>query len=439
MQKPFIEFASKDFILHPFEIPKPEGYNFPKDFPDCCISHTHNLKLLEDCLDRFPNCCETHIALHKKFQFDKHILYEDLPKRVLKTVEYTEYRILKAIENEDWFDDITEYFEYAIRSLGQPAIGLHIYTELIELFIKNKKTNIPNDKKNAILNYFVEQNNYTPAKEKTDMNLLVSIFEKWITFLPLDLPFFAPYKSKIATTLPFIKGIKRQNRYLGEIAIEMVTPTELVDSLYQRTIYILSLIDTVKLVQEDKIDNAEKTKIDFINQTHQHKQKMLLSNFNTGEKKYIKTIKKWLENEKEYFSNITPVVSLRALPAAIYVQKPKYFLIKDPATRHHKAQALFDQLVAKKFIDIKSKADFKNAFLGSEPTDKIIWIGGIGDLQSFIKYSLKNCLIEKNNQEWVTASNLFTLNGEVFTSRRIKDTKKTSRDLILKKLVQSIF
>jgi hypothetical protein len=52
---------------------------------------------------------------------------------------------------------------------------------------------------------------------------------------------------------------------------------------------------------------------------------------------------------------------------------------------------------------------------------------------------LKNCLIEKNNQEWVTASNLFTLNGEVFTSRRIKDTKKTSRDLILKKLVQSIF
>lgn len=439
MQKPFIEIDAKDFILHPFEINKPEDYEFPADYPNCCEAHKSNLKTLEEFLEKFPNCCENHLEYYRKFNFDKNVLYKDLPLRILKTASYTAHQITKAIDKDDWLEDITEYFELALRSLGQPAVGYHIYIQLVELFINNKETNIPNDKKKAILNYFVEQNNYTPAKEKTDMNLLFAIFEKWITFLPLDLPFFAPYKYKIIKTLPFIKGIKRQNRYLGEVAIEMVTPTELVDSLYQRTIYILSLVDTAELVKQDKIDNAEKLKIDFINQTHQHKQRMLLNTFSKGEGKYIKTIKKWLENEKEYFSSISPIVSQKELVAVAKKEPTDYFLIKDSTTRHHKAQSLSDKLIAKNYIHKDCKANFINAFIGTKPKDKVNWTGTFGDLKSFIKYCNSEKLFEDNIDVWIITSEVFTFKKVNIPSKKIKDTKVTKNDYNLKKLVKSIF
>ena len=439
MTKPFIEIDAKDFILHPFEINKPEDYEFPADFPNCCESHKSNLKTLEKFLEKFPNCCDNHLAIYKKFNFDKNVLYKDLPLRILKTAAYTAHQITKAIDKDDWLEDITEYFELALRSLGQPAVGCHIYIELVELFIKNKETNISNEKKKIILNYFTEQNNYTPAKEKTDMNLLFGIYEKWLNFFPFELVFFNQLKPQLSKTLPFVKGEFKTNRYLGQVSFQMVTPTELVDSLYQRTIYILSLVDTVELVKQDKIDNAEKLKIDFINQTHQHKQRMLINTFTKGEGKYIKTIKKWLENEKEYFSSITPIVSQKGLPSVAKKELTGYFQIKDSATRHHKAQSLSDKLIAKNYIHKDCKANFINAFIGTKPKDKVNWTGAFGDLKSFIKYCNAEKLFEDNIDVWVITSEVFTFKQVNIPSKKIKDTKVTNNDYNIKKLVKSIF
>ena len=438
MLKPFIEIDAKNFILHPFEINKPEDYEFPADYPNCCEAHKSNSKALEEFLEEFPNCCENHLEYYRKFNFDKKVLYKDLPLRILKTASYTAHQITKAIDKDDWLEDIIEYFELALRSLGQPAVGYHIYIQLVESFINDKETKIPNEKKKAILNYFLEQNNYTPAKEKTDINLLLSIFEKWINFLPLDLPFFTPYKSKITKTLPFIKGIKKQNRYLGQIVVEMVTPTELVDGLYRRTVYILSLVDTVELVKDDKIDNAEKIKIDIINQAHQHKQRTLLNTFNKGEGKYIKTIKKWLENEKEYFSSITPIVK-KGLPSVVKKELTGYLQIKDSTTRHHKAQSLSDKLIAKNYIHKDCKANFINAFIGTKPKDKVNWIGDYGDLKSFIKYCKSESLFNDTIDIWINTSEVFVFKNVNIIARKIKDTKVTKNDYNLKSLVKSIF
>ncbi|MFZ2430937.1 MAG: hypothetical protein WAW57_07320 [Lutibacter sp.] len=437
MQKPFVEIEVKDVIFHPFEIPQPEGFTFPINFPNCCKTHPENLKLLESYLDIFPRCCEMHREFYKKFKFNKQVLYKDLPMRILRTIEYTEFQILKTFKNDDWLEDISEYIEYAIRSLGQPAIGYHIFLAIIESFIESKETKLPGDKKKAILLLFKEQKSYTPEKEKTNLNQLYTIYNRWLNFFPFDLPFYAHLKSKHNNSLPIIKEIVKPNRYLGLVTIKIITPSELVDFLYKKTVSMLSLIDTVALVKEGKIDNAEKTKLDFINQAHQHKQKMLLVIYNKGEKQYIKAIKEWLENEKVYFQDIVPIVNQITLPP-IKVDTNKYFQIKDSATRYHKATSLFDKLVTKNYLEKECKPNFINAFTGTKPRNKVNWIGNFGDLKSFIKYCNSENLFYNNTDIWVVAAEVFTVKNLNITSIKIKDTKRTKDDYILKKLVESV-
>lgn len=439
MNKPFIEIDAKDMIIHPFEIEKPEEYEFPEGFPNCCGSHKQNLKLLEDYLDKFPNCCDNHLEYYKKFKFDKNVLYNDLPMRILKTVSYTHYKIVNSINNEDWIEDTSEYLEFVIRSLGQPAVGFHYFVQFLELSIKSKQTKIPSEKKKIILRLLKDQYDYTPTKEKTDMNLLFGIYEKWLNFFPFELDFFSQLKPQLSKSLPFVKEKVKSNRYLGQTSFKMVTPSELVDALFQRTVYMLSLIDTVKLVKENQITDTEKIKLDFVNQDHKHKQRMLLNTFNKGEKKYIKTIKEWLENEKNYFLSIAPIVNQKLIPQAIKPEPTKYFQIKDTATRHHKAQSLSDKLITKNFIDKDCKANFINAFTGTKPKEKVNWTGAFGDLKSFIKYCNTEKLFEDNIDVWVITSEVFTFNKINIPSKKIKDTKVTKNDYNIKKLVKSIF
>lgn len=440
MLKPFIEINSDNFIMHAFEIDKPNDYEFPKNYPNCCGGHKQNLKRLEDYFNEFPNCCDNHLIFFKKFNFDKNTVYKNLPKRILNTASYTAHHISKTIKKEDWLEDITEYLEFVISSLGQPAVGLHIYIQIVESYIKNKESKIPLNKKKAILNYFNELTNYTPIKEKTDLKLLFDIYEKWLYFFPFELPFFSQLKPKLSKTLPFVKEKVKTNRYLGQTTFKMVTPTELVESLFKRTVYMLSLINTVELVKEQKITDTEKIKIDFINQEHQHKQRMLLSTFNKGEKKYIKTIKEWLENEKEYFSSIVPIMNQKALSQTIKVEISKAFKLNGTqATIKDKAINLHYSLVAKQYLNEESKKDFIKLFTGQQPETKISWLGQKGELKSFIDYLLSLNKIENcQTNKWQITSTNFKFTNEDFKPDAIKDTKKPKNDIKLKQIVQNI-
>ncbi len=312
MDKPFIEIDAKDVIIHPFELPKPDGYKFPDNYPNCCYMHKHNYKLLEDHFKIFPNCCDAHRKFYKNFKFDKNKIYKDMPLRVLNAVEFTIFQIKEKIDNEDWFEDITEYIEYATKSLGHPPAGLYIYLELVTIYVKDRlKTS--RYKVNTLIKHFDKNTHYTIENKKTDLNILYHIYSKWLKIFPFEIPFFQGLKPELSKSLPFIKGIKKHNRYLGTVKAKIITPTELVKSLYKRTNHILSLIDTTELVKNGSIKDTDKLKIDLINQNHQFKQKTLLNKYTAGEKQYIKTIKKWLQNEKEFFQEITP--EIKDLPA----------------------------------------------------------------------------------------------------------------------------
>ncbi|PRP66292.1 DUF6617 family protein [Nonlabens agnitus] len=320
MEKPYIEIESKDFIQYPFETQKPDGYELPENYPNCCDSHIHNYKLLKDYLKKFPNCCQKHREFFERFNFNKKQIYGNTPIWILNSVQYTHFKILEALPKEDWFEDITEYIEYCAWSMGTPAIGSHIYIELVTLFIQKKEVKIPFEKRKALLKYFKEIENTNPANEKVSINLLYNIYQKWLNAFPFDLHFFKELKPFFSSKFPVLHGIERTNRYLGISKAKIVTPTELVQFLSRQTNELLSCIDTVQLVNDGYIDDAKKIKIDFINQAHRATQRELTVQYNKGEKKYIRTIKKWLDNEKEYFKEIEP--QLKAAPASA-ARKPK--------------------------------------------------------------------------------------------------------------------
>ena len=143
-----------------------------------------------------------------------------------------------------------------------------------------------------------------------------------------------------------------------------------------------------------------------------------------------------LENELKKFPSELPINNGQTKE----VKETKiYFKIIAGASKKNKATALFEALEKGKHVDITSKNDFINAFIGNAPTNKINWIGMFGDLKSFINYSISENLIENVNMKWVVTSNIFTHNSIHFNNKTIKDTEITSGDNKIKKLVKSIF
>jgi hypothetical protein len=108
------------------------------------------------------------------------------------------------------------------------------------------------------------------------------------------------------------------------------------------------------------------------------------------------------------------------------------------ATRKKKATDLFEALVKEKHVDINSKNDFINAFIGTPPDSKINWTGLFGDLKSFINYSISEKLIENVPEKWLYTVNLFTENGIQISNKRINSAKKTTGDNKIKNIVRSI-
>ena len=114
------------------------------------------------------------------------------------------------------------------------------------------------------------------------------------------------------------------------------------------------------------------------------------------------------------------------------------FTIMAGASKKKKATVLFEVLEKEKHIDINSKNDFINAFIGNPPDNKINWIGMFGDLKSFINYSISENLIEKVKTKWVITADIFTHNRIHFINDKIKDTETTAGEENIKKIVRSI-
>lgn len=310
-----IEIKSKDFNTLQREIKPLPGYEPPVNketgakFPFCCENHKAIFQMAKDYYDRFPDCCEWHKNLLTANWFDKKN-YAYVPFKVVNTIQYTFHCISKCIENDNWYNEITDYISEIIKSYGHPPdgfgepVGLNIYLPTIENNLKVLKE-IPENKKQRLIE-FVEKYSKpeTPIKQPASLNILIGKYQQWLKIFPFDLPFFTQLKPHLENQLPILKGAPITNLYSNVVGFKTKTEKELIEFLIELTESILTEINTLTLHKNGTITDFQKTAIDLLNANRNLELKELKFQPKDESRQYIKLLKKWFEGEKKYCNEL---------------------------------------------------------------------------------------------------------------------------------------
>lgn len=318
MNKPFIEIDAEDFTLSSFETKPIEGYEAPtnketgEQFPNCCQYHKNVFEAAKSWFSKFPNCCDQHKAMVSKWWFNK-ANYSGIAEKIVKQLSYTEYHISERINIDDWYKDITDYIEYNVSSFGHPAIGLHLYLGNVQEYFKNPNNEIPNDKRQRLIEFIETYYNSAKEQTKTDFNILYSTYQKWFKVFPFEISFFANLKPHFEKQLPILNGKPETNKYTGLAKAKMHTKGSLIDVLLNLTNDLLTQINTTTLYEKGLLTEPQKIKLELVLNERKMKLKQGYVNSSKDEElRYRKILKEWFADEKRFIDEVTPLV--KALP-----------------------------------------------------------------------------------------------------------------------------
>lgn len=439
-----------DTFEPPFEVAHFEGEHNLEGCQGCRNSLGIMKTEMNDYFKKFPNCCSAHQNLLKQDWFYVGN-YSDIGDKVAYKVIYMLHHTINNIEREDWYLEITSYIEYVFESFGQfpsdcgaPAGISQAKSYLLEL-LKNAdlENNEMNPRKEQIIDFVLKYREIEDEKNtnKTDINLLISIYEKWMKIFPFELELFSNQKERFENSFPLLHGEVVENKYTGLAKVKMITQPVLLDYLNTITKNVLYSVDTTKLLQEGKITNSQKHQLDIAGGKYKLNQDKNKHQFEKKEKAYINSIKQWLKNEEEYIQ-IFNSINLPKLEAKQVKDDKKIedsFTLIAGQTSDDSIKELFEKLVNLNCVKLESKADFVKAFRNKVPANKIDWIGDFGDLRSFISLlKSENKIKNVGNRHWLIAMKLFLRNGFLFDNKTISDTKPTKNHTRILKIVQSI-
>ncbi|PZR02938.1 MAG: hypothetical protein DI539_27165, partial [Flavobacterium psychrophilum] len=252
--KEFAWLTNKDFRI-PFERTKIVGIpdSQKENFPACCGFHQQIVSGSIEYMDRFPDCCELHRRLKGQEWFRKSD-FAGLPDKILETYRQTQNLITAKINEDEWYEHITEFFEYAIESFGQlpdgfgGPVALHIYLGQVRRGLELMKGS--KERPTALLKFLKSYSSSRGKANVTDLNDLVDKYKLWMKIFPWEISFFAPYKDHFASQLPFIAGKPTYNRYSGISKARVISTEKLVEFLIETTKTILQTINTHVLQKE---------------------------------------------------------------------------------------------------------------------------------------------------------------------------------------------
>ncbi|GAB3776638.1 hypothetical protein GCM10028818_22650 [Spirosoma horti] len=337
----FIKIEGRNIIASPFGIHKPVGFESPTNYPLCCPYHKAILENINKWFSKFPNCCDAHREIANKSWFKKSNYY-DTPIKIMMQLAFTEYHIEKNLSIDNWYKDITDYFEYNLASFGQPSIGIDSYIILLKDTIKRNRTKnkLLKDRYNRLIEYLQEwSKQHVEDKKKdlsneTDINLLNATFQKWVTTIP-NIGFFSDIKLGLKDKIPIGLFIydSEYNPYLQEVRSKVRTRSELIEVLINFTKKILLELSNENEIHKKSISELNKHQIVVIGEKHKISQAKLLGDFTNGEIGYVNVIKKWLKNEELYFNSIQELLVQSKMPEApkpIITIKKILFLSANP-------------------------------------------------------------------------------------------------------------
>jgi len=328
MNKPFIEIDAEHFTLPAFETKPIEGYEAPtnketgEQFPNCCLFHKSVFEGAESWFLKFPNCCDQHKAMVSKWWYNKSN-YLGIAEKIVKQLSYTEHHISERINIDDWYKDITDYIEYNVSSFGHPAIGLHLYLDNVQHYIKNTKSEIPKIKRQVLIEFIETYYNNPIDINKTDLNVLYSTYQKWLKVFPFEISFFSTLKPHFEKQLPILNGKPETNKFTGLAKVKMHTKGSLIDVLLNLTNNLLTQINTTTLYEKGLLTEPQKIKLELV--LNERKMKLKQGYVNSSkdeEQRYRKILKEWFADEKRFIDEVTPLVKSLP-PQPIVKQKPE--------------------------------------------------------------------------------------------------------------------
>ncbi len=392
----------------PFEVePIPGEHNYRK-----CENCQKELKELTTILNDkfsgkepnkgFPFCCPKHSNLTKYPRFNRND-FTNVPEMAARKIIYTKQHIINSCALESWYKDITDYIDWVIESFGQmPAdcgnpLFLDDYFRFIIHLIKNN-IDVPDEKKSKILEYLNLL--FDPEKSpKTDLNILVSTYEKWLKIFPFELGYFSKLKPHFEKQLPILNGKPETNKYTGIAKAKMHTKSSLIDTLINLTNELLIQVNGLTLHEKGLLTDPQKTKLELI--VSERKLKLKLGYINKSrdeEKRYRQVLKEWFKDEKKFIDEITPII--KALPPQnINTQTPP----KKYQAKHHVLAYLFECNAKGESLPIGNKKELER--IGSKRI-------GAGKGNRFYKVfnevisfdiNVKKNLIEIGGEDWRNA------------------------------------
>jgi len=272
----------------------------------------------------FPFCCSHHSNLTKVKEFNR-ASFVSVPEMVADKIIYTIQHITNNHENENYYKDITDYIYYTVVSFGLMPNGCGEPLYLSDYFFcvtgfLTQNTEISKERKNRLLE-FLEALQTPPTKNKnTDLNILLSTYQKWLNIFPFDISFFANLKPHFEKQLPILNGKPETNKYTGLAKVKMHTKGSLIDVLLNLTKNLLDKVNVPELRKQGAITDIQANQLEFAEAELNTKTAEITKQYSKGELKYVKVLKKWLQLHKDYFKEVAPL--LKALPPQ-QNEKPK--------------------------------------------------------------------------------------------------------------------
>lgn len=324
----FHELSSDNFLIEYSDVKSTHDYKEPENektkekFPFCCTYHKSIFENTQKWFDNFPNCCSDHKKLLNTLWFNKN-KYSNVALKVVQQVSYTENHVINQIKENDWLEDILDYIEVNVSSFGQlpnnygSPIGLNQYLECVTLFLNDKnwlkhnKVSIEKGKKlsNSINEIYYKEKNNNP-KSHTDLNVLKSTYDNWLSLFPFKISYFKDIKESYLNKLPILTGEQKRNKYSGHVGNKLHTKESLIRALVNLTNNLLSNFNSVVLFEKGLLTDAKKIQLELI---VENRKIQINENYNYSaikdENEYRGILKKWLKEEKDFISEIVPLMN----------------------------------------------------------------------------------------------------------------------------------
>ncbi len=300
-----------------YELPFPTNpTNGKHDYNECkgCQTTLRNFIInVNKKLESFPDCCEYHKNLKTLSYFNKQDFVRLADSIALKGI-YARQHITNNLDKEDWYLDITNYLEYTIHSFGsfpegfgEPFLFAAFLHDLLDFLNSNINT-FPKQKIQKLIEFVT---GYTTTKNvsKTDFNVLMSTYEKWLKIFPFELSFFKGAKEYFIQNIPILKSKPVYNPYLNISKAELQDKESLIKVLIERTNYLLTHINSFVLHEKGLINDPDSIKLEFVIKERKMKLEQGYVNLVKDEgEKYRKIIKEWFEDEKKFIDEIKPLL-----------------------------------------------------------------------------------------------------------------------------------